>query len=196
VFLLQISLIFFVLSFVQDDPDFNLVCPKDLSVLATRFIATIMMHLGVEADIRQGLLMMKFVTYHPDQFQFPFIAFIIGLCQLFGGFASEIMCIIFLSSLNNVIDCLIRFMAFGMIAKIDNFYADALCGDNKITGDTEPFEVTVNRRNVDKCEFSCLMKFCRWVYKFLRVMYCSYIFYFMPFTAIFLPYLLTIDTSS
>ena len=86
-------------------------------------------------------------------------------------------------------------MAFGMLANIDNFYASALSGDRKINDDTDPLEVKVNRRNVDSSQFSCIMKICRIIYKCLRVFYCSYIFYFMPFTAIYLPYVMTINGS-
>jgi hypothetical protein len=118
-------------------------------VLSTRFIATLMMHMTVSADIKTGLLQMKFVTYHDKEFQFPALAFTFGFCQAFGGIASEALCIIFLGSLDNTIDCLIRFMAFGMLANIDNFYAGALDNSVKVTGDTEPFEVKIHRRNVD-----------------------------------------------
>jgi hypothetical protein len=66
---------------------------------------------------------MKFVSYHDKEFQFPALAFTMGFCQAMGGIAAEVLCIIFLCSLNNTIDCLIRFMALGMLANIDNFYA-------------------------------------------------------------------------
>ena len=46
--------------------------------------------------------------------------------QLFTGFMTELCCMLFLSSLNNPIDIIIRFIALGSIAKVDNFYADAL----------------------------------------------------------------------
>lgn len=64
---------------------------------------------------------------------------------------SELLCIIFLTNLNNVIDILIRFVAFGSIAKIDNFFADALPTENRITfGDHDPINVTIDRRTVKR----------------------------------------------
>jgi hypothetical protein len=65
---MQWSLIFFVVNYMTSDPTFILLCPKNLSVLATRFIATLMMHMTVSADIKSGLLQMKFVTYHDKEF--------------------------------------------------------------------------------------------------------------------------------
>ena len=52
---IQLSLIFFVIIYMKSEPTFILSCPKNLSVLATRFIATLMMHMVVMSDIQSGL---------------------------------------------------------------------------------------------------------------------------------------------
>ena len=119
--------------------------------MITRLICTIMMHLQTEGDIRQGLRMMKFVVNHEEEFFNPGLAFLIGLLQFFGGLASEVLCIVFLTSIKTVIDTLIRFDAFGSIAKIDNFFADALPAENKICySGHDPINVTIDRRTVKR----------------------------------------------
>jgi len=133
--------------------------------------------------------MMKFVCNHDEEFFQPGLAFLIGFLQFLGGLASEVLCIVFLTNLTTVIDTLIRFVAFGSIAKIDNFFADALPAENKICyAGHDPINVTIDRRTVKTSLQSWDIRVCRFVYKTLRIIYCSYIFYFMPFTIMWLPY--------
>eukprot|EP00351_Strombidinopsis_sp_SopsisLIS2011_P001506 CAMPEP_0116879200 /NCGR_PEP_ID=MMETSP0463-20121206/10991_1 /TAXON_ID=181622 /ORGANISM="Strombidinopsis sp, Strain SopsisLIS2011" /LENGTH=80 /DNA_ID=CAMNT_0004528265 /DNA_START=1504 /DNA_END=1746 /DNA_ORIENTATION=+ len=49
--------------------------------------------------------------------------------QMIGGIATEVCCIIYLSSINDTINTVIKFIALGNIAKVDDFYAGALKGD-------------------------------------------------------------------
>jgi len=91
--------------------------------------------------MRQGLQMMKYVTNHGEHFSNPFYAFFVAFMQSMGGLAAEVFCIIFLCSLVNPIDIIIRFVAFASIGKIDNFYAAALAPDHKLKKDTEPMPI-------------------------------------------------------
>ena len=54
-------MITFVANVIASD-SFTISLPADVSVLGARFICTILMHLQVESDMRQGLRMMKYVT--------------------------------------------------------------------------------------------------------------------------------------
>ena len=117
---------------------FEICMPKKIIVLVARLGATLMMHLVVEVDIRDGLTKMKYATNNPHEFRYPAAAFLVGLMQSSGGIISEVMCILFLSTLQGVIEVIIRFMAFASIAKVDDIYASALPDGNKIKGDVEP----------------------------------------------------------
>lgn len=66
--------------------------------MGARFICTILMHLQVEADMRQGLRMMKYVTNHPFDFSNPGAAFCVAFMQSMGGLFAEVACILFLGS--------------------------------------------------------------------------------------------------
>ena len=57
---------------------FDIKFPNDLATMAARFICTILMHLQVESDVRQGLKMMKYALNHTNDFSGPFNAFLIG----------------------------------------------------------------------------------------------------------------------
>ena len=53
--------------------------PASMSVLAARFVCSIMMHLQVSADEAQGLQMMKYLVNHPKEFSAPRLAFTVGM---------------------------------------------------------------------------------------------------------------------
>jgi len=103
------------------------------------------MHLQVESDTRQGISMMKYTVNHWSNFRNPKIAFSIGFMQMFGGLATEVCCMIYLASITDTINTVIKFIALGNIAKVDDFYAGALSGDYKLKG--KVFMPIVNHRS-------------------------------------------------
>ena len=132
VFGFQLLMILFVSSVIFSD-NFAVKLPATITVLGARFICTILMHLQVEGDMRQGLRMMKYVTNQPFDFANPTAAFCVALMQCLGGLFAEFACIYYLSSIETAIDIIIRFVALASIAKVDDFYAAALPADgNKI----------------------------------------------------------------
>jgi len=154
--------------------------------------------------------MMKYVTNHPFDFANPSSAFFVALMQTMGGLAAEIACILFLGSIDKAIDVIIKFVALASIAKVDDIYASALPADgNKIKKPTKPMIIKVHKRDweahdamhenglpdiskhtkdeMDNVGWS--RKIGRFTFKFLRVFYGSFIFYFLPYSTLFLPYI-------
>lgn len=65
VFFLQATLIGILAIIVFTSSEgFQILLPVDITVLGARFVCSILMHLQVEGDMRQGLQMMKYVTNH------------------------------------------------------------------------------------------------------------------------------------
>ena len=206
VFGIQLLMIIFVGSVVLQD-SFNIQTPQQVTVLGARFVCTILMHLQVENDMRQGLRMMKYVTNQPFDFSNPGSAFSVAMMQCLGGLAAEIACIVYLSNITSAIDVIIKFVALASIAKVDDFYASALPTDgNKITKKTKPLMIKVHKRDWEAQEedreeltdretkeamlnVGCTRKVGRFIFKFLRCLYAAFIFYFLPYTSLFLPYL-------
>lgn len=207
VFCFQVLMILFIGTIVMSD-GFMIVLPSNVSVMGARFICSILMHLQVEGDMRQGLRMMKYVTNQPFDFSNPGMAFSVALMQTMGGLAAEIACIVYLGSINKAIDVIIKFVALASIAKVDDIYAAALPTDgNKITKKSKPLIIRVHKRDwetyadmqanpeltmttkneMETAGFS--RKIGRFIFKFLRVFYGSWIFYFFPYTTLFLPYI-------
>ena len=138
--------------------------------------------------------MMKYLPNHHKEFSAPGNAFCVGFMQTVTGLLTEASCILYLGSINNEIDVIIRFMAIGSIAKVDDFYYGALPSENRVLGKVEDLEVKVHRRHFrdehyTKAESTCGYKFTRLIYKTMRVFYSSFIFYFFPYFTLVAPYL-------
>ena len=171
---------------------FAILLPTNIYVLGARFVCSILMHLQVEGDMRQGLQMMKYVTNHAKSFSNPMYAFMVAFMQCAGGLFAEIFCIIFLCSLTNCIDIIIRFVAFASIGKVDNFYASALSPEYKIKkkwGSMPDIMIKTKRADFDegKKKRVCTGYVSRFIYKSIRICYASFIFYFLPYLALFIP---------
>lgn len=92
--------------------------------------------------------MMKYVINHSKEFSNPGAAFFLCLMQFTGGLFAELACILYLCSMNNAIEIIIRFVALASIAKVDDFYYAALPTDgNKIKKPTKPLIIKVHRRD-------------------------------------------------
>ena len=63
---------------MSDEDQFKITMPASMSVLAARFVCSIMMHLQVSSDEAQGLHMMKYLVNHPEEFAAPTLAFLVG----------------------------------------------------------------------------------------------------------------------
>jgi len=102
--------------------------------------------------------------------------------------AAEVFCIIFLCSLSDPINIIIRFVAFASIGKVDNFYAAALSPDHKLKKECKPMAIENKRRVIDgEKERKWANYIARFIYKTIRIMYSSFIFYFLPYLALFIP---------
>lgn len=201
VFGFQLLMVLFIGSIIFGS-SFQILLPKDITVLGARFVCTILMHLQVEGDMRQGLRMMKYVTNQPFDFSNPSAAFFVALMQTLGGLAAEVACIMYLSNINTAIDVIIKFVALASIAKVDDFYASALPADgNKIKKGTKPLVIRIHKRdwetygqNPEAKNYAQMQEvgfsryFGRFIFKTFRIVYASYIFYFLPYTSLWLPY--------
>jgi len=78
VFGFQVCMITFIGYIIAGD-GFKITMPNSCQVMGARFVCSILMHLQVEGDVRQGLRMMKYVTNHPFDFSNPGAAFFVAI---------------------------------------------------------------------------------------------------------------------
>lgn len=192
VFVIQLLMVTFVMSTILSPTAGFLICfPDSVFSLGSRFICTILMHLIVEFDIRQGIQMLKYVSNHREDFINPKIAFSIGIMQCFGGLAAEFLCIVYLTSITKCMDTVTKFMALASISKVDDWYSAALTSDYPLKKKASlPFKNTRSNlaQREDQGHKNCMFYVTRTIYKIIRLFYASYIFYFMPFTCVIIPY--------
>jgi len=164
------------------------VFPNNVWTMIARFCCSILMHLQVEGHVRQGLSMMKYSINHRDSFRSPGRAFLLGLAQFLGGLGSEISCIVFLATQTTTMTTLTKFISLAFISKVDDFYAAALTMAHPLKQPSKPLDITIHWGDPETQKMPYGWKFLRFVYKYLRVSYCSFFYYFMPFLAVFASY--------
>ena len=161
-------------------------------IIGLRVMVSIMMHLNVEADTRQGLNMMKYLVNHPEDFTSPVIAYMVGFAQAMTGTLCEIACVCYLGTIQSPISVMICYMSLGAIASVDDMYAGALDAANRIKGESTPFAVKNHKRDVGGLSVGFANGFFsfvgRFIYKILRIAYSSYHYYFFPYTALIICY--------
>ena len=86
-------------------------------------------------------------------------------------------------------DCIMNFIALGAISEIDDYYAAALpyCPLKKALEDPliiDSAEIKIKFRDRNK-----IGKFLRMLYKLYRIVYSSVYYYFIPYLAVVMTYL-------
>lgn len=154
-------------------------------MLIARFMASMMMHINVEMDIRAGLNMMKYAVNHYKDFTSVYPAFLIAFLLTIIDFLVELNVMVILSSMNGILDVVMKYVSLAVISKIPANYFNSLSQHKlKITG--HKLKITKFRHKNPLEGAPCGIYVLRIIYKFLRLFFCTCSFYFMPFMAIFL----------
>lgn len=69
----------------------------------------------------------------------------VGFWQFTGGFAAEVICIIYITQDLSIIYTIYFSAKFGLIAHVDNFYAAALPPDNPMSAKKPTSKVTLEK---------------------------------------------------
>lgn len=140
VILVQITMIFLLLQIMTTGENgskekfFKILPASEFSVVIPRLLSSFMMHINVESDIRNGILLMKYAVNHPQNFKLTsyesefnkmcintgltyyknqirkvsrvrvLFAFSIGLAQTTIAIIMEFIVIIYLASLKDLMD--------------------------------------------------------------------------------------------
>jgi hypothetical protein len=135
---------------------FKILPATEFSVVIPRLLSSMMMHINVEADIRNGLNLMKYAINHPQNFKLTsyeiewnkecmntgmteyknkirkvswlrvLFAFSIGLAQTMIAIIMEFIVIIYLASLKDLMDIIRQFASMSAIVRFDDMYAAAI----------------------------------------------------------------------
>lgn len=152
--LVQASTILLIVVYFEDGDGVHLIPAKEFYILIPRLISSIMMHLNVEPDIRQGIELMKYAINHPQKFRpikknyeketaesvsylgakrRAFCAFLLGFNQATIAIVAEILVIVFLNSLSSLLLIIMKYVSLAAVVKFDDMYAASL-GKHVIQG--------------------------------------------------------------
>ena len=95
--------------------------PSDVENLLARFLASMMMHLQVEKDIRNGLSMMKYAVNHYENFTNVHASFFIAFLLTFTSFIIEFSVILVLTSFPNVLEVILKYVSLAARSNISRF---------------------------------------------------------------------------
>jgi len=93
-----------------------------MEMLIARFVASMMMHITVQADTRNGLNMMKYCVNHYKNFTNPYAPFLLALMSTLIAIGIEINVMVIMANMDGVIDVILRFISLASIVNIPREY--------------------------------------------------------------------------
>ena len=139
---IQLTVIGLIGNYEATAPNFVVAPAHQYTITIARFLSYYMMHLNVEPEIRNGLILCKYCLNHPGCFKeaiyhdkdgkrrINVIAvlppFSLAIGQVLIGIIVEFFVLIYLTSLQKLMDVIIRFVAMAAICKFDDMYAASL----------------------------------------------------------------------
>ena len=127
ILMIELTLIALIFKEVYFDVDHFDIYTDSPWIYLTRFLTTILLHMELIEDVKQGLNMIHFLNTHPEKFSNIGIPFCIGMMQCSGGFFAECTNLFMLATRDSVEYCITFFVAFHVLTAIDNIYAEGLC---------------------------------------------------------------------
>jgi len=139
---IQLGMMSLIMVYEITSPNFKIEPAKDYTIIIARFISYYMMHLNVEPEIRNGLILGKYCVNHPGIFKNAYYAdsngkrrinlmavlppFSLAVGQATIALIVEINVLIFLTSMQSLLSVIMSFAAMNAICKFDDMYAQAL----------------------------------------------------------------------
>lgn len=122
----QIIMILCVWKYAYDDKKFVVSAASSLDMMVARFVASMMMHINVEKDVRGGINMMKYAVNHPDNFNNVVPSFFMAFMATLISLIVEVNVMIILSSMPNILGVVMKYVSLAAIANIPRFYFSSL----------------------------------------------------------------------
>mmetsp|Transcript_14419 Transcript_14419/g.24594 ORF Transcript_14419/g.24594 Transcript_14419/m.24594 type:complete len:263 (+) Transcript_14419:1074-1862(+) len=189
--LLQLSLVFLIWYYAIFNGNFAIMQPDGLDILCARFIASMMMHLNIEKDVRNGISMMKYCVNHPANFKNVHVAFLISFLLTVSSLLIEFTVMLVLISLPNVLEVIMKYVSLAAIANVPRFYFNSLVDHKLLKCAGLVIPITNFRRDDPRKHAHWSLKLMRVLHKSLRIFFCSWSYYFLPFSTMFVTYFIS-----
>lgn len=86
------------------------------------YFTSLILHFSTIYSIRNGIVMMKYVVYHSEEFQRPSAAFLLGLMTLLTNCFCGVTNLIYSLTLNDVNTVIAKFVAFKILVQLQDYY--------------------------------------------------------------------------
>ena len=169
-----------------DDSGFKIIAANGLDMIVARFVASMMMHINCEKDIRNGINMMKYSVNHYEKFTNVYATFFIAWLSTAIAFITEINVMLILSSLPNILGVVMKYVSLAAISKIPGFYYESLIEHKLLEAGGMKMKISNYRKDKPLKDAPLCIHIIRAIYKNIRMFYAGFSFYFMPFMGIFL----------
>jgi hypothetical protein len=138
----QVIMILCVWKYAYVNDEFVVRPAESLDMMVARFVASMMMHINVEKDVRGGINMMKYAVNHSENFNNVVPAFWIGLNSTIISLIVEVNVMIILSSMPNILGVVMKYVSLAAIANIPRFYYSSLVEHRMSSVNTVNLKVT------------------------------------------------------
>ena len=140
--------------------------------------------------------MIKYFAWHRSFFDHTNHAFMIACMKLCGALFTEIVNILLICNQKTIMECVMNFIALGVIAEVDDLYAKSLKNvriKEALEEDNLPKIYKGGTKNFEKTLFIYFQRLIFFLGKFFFVVI---YYYFMPFTTVVLSQQLGGDPSA
>ena len=170
--------------FVTGGSTYEIYPNQQFAVVLAKFICSSALHLMLFPFVERSMNHMKYINNHPKNFTNPDVAYCIALSSFAINVMAELINIYLLTYQHNVEHCIIHFVALEVIVEIPHILIGSMSADKlkqRIFSSTHSLRVTERAKKISWSSRSCANKFARVLYKFVRGIYISFIFYGQPF---------------
>ena len=148
----------------------------------------------------QAINIMKLSIYKTKDWHKRHAIFMVGMMQLLGAIGTEALNIFQICSTYSIKDIVMNFVQLGIIAMIDDLYAQSLRNNffMKVLRKSE-IEMKSTKKDKDRsakcnkssnCCFSFMLWIMHWIlkgfYRLIKILYSTFYFYFAPYAVIVL----------
>ena len=131
---------------------------------------------------------MKYAVNHHNHFNNVHVAFFVAMMQGLSSFMIEFTTILILTSITNTLDVIMRYVSLLAMTNIPRFYYSSLV-DHKLLSVAGHQLTVINFRRDNQLRTSpCHIKVYRFIQKSMRLFFCCWSYYFMPFTSLAITY--------
>lgn len=128
--------------------------------------------------------MMKYVINHRENFRNHHIAFATGFFQTSVSLMIEVMTLALMANIENINFMVIAFLCLSSLSNIPKIFYGSLADHKFLKVKQINLKISAYRSSNPTCNASYDVKAMRYIYKTLRMFFCCYSYYFMPFTVL------------